>query len=429
MDIFVRRGLSLFLIMGAIYVSFLLLGQLMPILMPFMAALIVAYLFNPLVESLTKRVHIPRWAAIGLVFLTITATLVVTLWFLAPLIWEQILYARSNIPNAIQWINQTLRPWLQQTLDIETNRINLNVITDWLTGYLQANYSLDGTQQMFTRLAQSGMNIIGLLSLAILVPIVAFYFLLDWREMLTHFHRLIPRRAEPKTLEILRECDAVLGAFVKGQLLVMVLLGIVYAVGLQLIGISVGLIIGIVAGFLSIIPYMGFAVGLITALVACLFQYGFAWQNLSLVMLVFMVGQIIEGYVLQPFLLGGRIGLPPVAVIFAVLAGAQLGGIVGMLIALPVAAMLVVLLRHTYELYKNSNFYTTTDTNTLVDSLTQGAGVGYDLHPQKADQNVELELAPYADAPQNTTQKSTSDAVQDMNQTTPVNPPTSQRND
>ncbi len=429
MDIFVRRGLSLFLIVGAIYASFLLLGQLLPILMPFLAALIVAYLFNPLVESLTKRVHIPRWAAIGLVFLSITGTLVVILWFLVPLVWEQILYARSNIPNAIQWINQTLRPWLHKNLNIETNRINLNIMTDWLTSYLQANYSLDGTQQMIARLAQSGMNIIGLLSLLVLVPVVAFYFLLDWREMLARFHRLIPRRAEPKTMEILRECDAVLGAFVKGQLLVMVLLGIVYAVGLQFIGISVGLIIGIVAGFLSIIPYMGFTVGLVSALIACLFQYGFAWQNLSLVMVVFMVGQVIEGYVLQPFLLGDRIGLPPVAVIFAVLAGAQLGGVIGMLLALPVAAMLVVLLRHAHEFYKGSNFYTTTNTNTITDSLTQGAGVGYDLHPKNADANVELELAPHPDVPQQAIPQTTSDTVQDMKQNTVTASPTSQRND
>lgn len=429
MDIFVRRGLSLVFILGAIYATFLLFGQLMPILMPFFAALIVAYLFNPLVESLTKRVHIPRWASIGLVFLTITASVVVTLWFLAPLVWEQILYARSNIPNAIQWINQTLRPWLHENLHIETSRINLNVVTDWLTGYLQANYSLDGTQQMLARLAQSGMNIIGVLSLVILVPIVSFYFLLDWREMLARFHQLIPRRAEPKTMQILHECDDVLGAFVKGQLLVMVLLGIVYAVGLQLIGISVGLIIGIVAGFLSIIPYMGFTVGLVTALVACLFQYGFAWQSLSLVMLVFMVGQVIEGYVLQPFLLGDRIGLPPVAVIFAVLAGAQLGGVVGMLLALPVAALLVVLLRHAHESYNNSNFYRTTNTNTLTDSLTQGAGVGYDLHPQKAAGDVGLELAPFSDEPQQATQQNTSDSVQDMKQNIQTTPPTAQRND
>ncbi|GAC1370908.1 MAG: AI-2E family transporter [Aquirhabdus sp.] len=405
MDIFVRRGLTLFFVVGAIYVSFSLLGQLLPILMPFFAALIVAYLFNPLVESLTRRVHIPRWAAIGLVFLSIAASIVVTLWFVVPLIWEQILYAHSNIPNVIQWINQNLRPWLHKNLHIETNRINLNVMADWLTKYLQENYSLDGTQQMLARIAQSSLNVISVMSLVVLVPIVSFYFLLDWREMLARFHQLIPRRAEPKTMQILHECDEVLGAFVRGQLLVMVLLGIVYAVGLQLVGISVGLIIGIVAGFLSIIPYMGFTVGLVSALVACLFQYGFALPNLALVMLVFMVGQVIEGYILQPFLLGDRIGLPPVAVIFAVLAGAQLGGIIGMLLALPVAAMLVVLLRHAHDFYKTSDFYRTTNTNTVAETLTLDAGVGYDLRPQNADQEVELELAQYQDTPQKPMQK------------------------
>lgn len=385
MDVFVRRGLSLFCIAGALYVLLWVLGQLLPILMPFFAAIILAYLFNPLVESLTKRGHIPRWFAITLVFLTITVTLVVVLWFLVPLVWEQVLYARANIPNAIQWINLTLRPWLQHKFHIETNRISLNVVTTWLTSYLQSNYSLDNTQQMITRLAQSGLNIISLLSLAVLVPVVAFYFLLDWKEMLERFHRLIPRRAEPKTIEILHECDAVLGAFVKGQLLVMILLGIIYAVGLQLIGISVGLIIGISAGLLSIIPYMGFTVGLVAALMACLFQYGIVWQHLTLVMIVFMIGQVVEGYILQPFLLGDRIGLSPVAVIFSVLAGAQLGGIAGMLVALPAAALLVVLFRHINDFYHKSDFYLSEREVVVVDSFTEPSVVSYDLHLEESD--------------------------------------------
>ncbi len=385
MDVFVRRGLSLFCIAGALYALFWVLEQLMPILMPFFAAIIIAYLFNPLVESLTRRVHIPRWLAISLVFLSIAVTLVVVLWFLVPLVWEQVLYARANIPNAIQWINLTLRPWLQHQFHIETNRISLNVVTTWLTSYLQSNYSLDNTQEMITRLAQSGMNIISLLSLAVLVPVVAFYFLLDWQEMLARFHSLIPRRAEPKTMEILRECDAVLGAFVKGQLLVMILLGVVYAVGLQLIGISVGLIIGIAAGLLSIIPYMGFTVGLVSALMACLFQYGIVWQHLTFVIIVFMIGQVIEGYILQPFLLGDRIGLSPVAVIFAVLAGAQLGGIAGMLVALPVAALLVVLFRHINDFYHQSDFYLFESNVLVADSFTEPSGVSYDLHLREND--------------------------------------------
>lgn len=137
----------------------------------------------------------------------------------------------------------------------------------------------------------------------------------------------------------------------------MILLGIVYAVGLQLIGLEVGLIIGMVAGLASIIPYLGFAVGIIAAVIATLFQFGLDWTQLILVGVVFMVGQAVEGYILQPFLLGDKIGLSPVAVVFAVLAGAQLAGFFGMLIALPMAAVIVVLLRHLRECYEHSTFY------------------------------------------------------------------------
>jgi predicted PurR-regulated permease PerM len=168
---------------------------------------------------------------------------------------------------------------------------------------------------------------------------------------------LLPRRAEHTVVKLAEECNDVLGAFVKGQLLVMMLLGAVYAVGLQLVGVRVGLIIGLVAGIASIIPYLGFAVGLIAAVIATLFQFGMNWMQISLVGLVFFIGQMIEGYVLQPFLLGDKIGLSPVAVIFAIMAGAQLFGFVGMLLALPVAAVLVVLLRYAHQSYQDSGFY------------------------------------------------------------------------
>ena len=138
---------------------------------------------------------------------------------------------------------------------------------------------------------------------------------------------------------------------------VMILLGIIYAAGLQLIGLEVGLIIGMVAGLCSIIPYLGFGVGIVTAVIACFFQFGMDPKHLLMVLAVFGVGQLVEGYILQPFLLGDKIGLSPVAVVFAVLAGAQLGGFVGMLIALPVAAVIVVLLKHAREYYQHSLFY------------------------------------------------------------------------
>ena len=203
--------------------------------------------------------------------------------------------------------------------------------------------------------------------------------------MLDSLRRLIPRPYEKTTLEIATECHSVLGAFVKGQFLVMILLGIVYAVGLQLIGLDVGLIIGMIAGLASIIPYLGFAVGIVAAVIATLLQFGVDWMQLALVLVVFMIGQGVEGYVLQPFLLGDKIGLSPVAVVFAVLAGAQLAGFLGMLIALPVAAVIVVLLRHARDSYEKSQLYGSRN----VEIQTDPSG-SVSIRTQDVDIDVEI---------------------------------------
>lgn len=190
---------------------------------------------------------------------------------------------------------------------------------------------------------------------------------------------------KPVQCELFVNVIAYLGAFVKGQFLVMFLLGVVYAVGLQVIGLEVGLIIGMVAGLASIIPYLGFAVGIISAVIATLFQFGIDWMQLVLVGVVFMIGQIIEGYILQPFLLGDKIGLPPVAVVFAVLAGAHLGGILGMLVALPVAAIIVVLLKHIREFYENTALYGKQEYVTETVEVTEG-------HVQVSAQAVDVDI-------------------------------------
>lgn len=329
---------------------------LMPVISPFIGAFLLAYLMNPLVSRMA-RYNMPRWLTISVVFLGIMAGVVVAAWYLIPMLWEQIQYAINSVPNAISWINKHVLPWVEQTFNVTLDRINVDELSAGLMEYIQTNYSAGSVQQMMYQVAQSGLNIIHVGGVLILIPIIAFYFLLDWNNMIHRIRMLIPRQYEASMVQIAKECNAVLGAFVKGQLLVMLLLGIVYAVGLQIIGIEVGLIIGLIAGLCSIIPYLGFAAGIIAAFAASLLQYGLDWVHLALVMVVFMIGQIIESYILQPFLLGDKIGLSPVAVVFAVLAGAQLYGFVGMLIALPVAAVLVVLLRHAYESYEQSVFY------------------------------------------------------------------------
>lgn len=352
-DPLIRRLLILVFVVIFGWVIWLL----QPILAPFVAAFILAYLLNPLVEKLMQVGRMPRWVSIGAVFLIMTTAVVAATWWLVPMIWKQLMFAKDNIPNAVNWFNGPMRLWLEQRLNMQIAPIDPQHVSDEVLLYLQTHYNASSVQAALGNLARSGLSAINVVVLTVLVPIVTFYFLLDWRGMLQRMQLLIPRRLEPKVVQVTMECHQVLGAFVKGQLVVMLLLGTVYAVGLQLIGIQVGLIIGLVAGLASIIPYLGFAVGLTAAIVASLLQYGLNWFNLGLVGVVFMIGQVVEGYILQPFLLGDKIGLSPVAVIFAIMAGAQLFGFAGMLLALPAAAVLVVLFRHAHHSYEASPLY------------------------------------------------------------------------
>ena len=350
------RTLRRIFILAGIALIIWVLYLLKPVVVPFIGAFLIAYLFSPLVDKL-HNIGLPRWLSISLVFIGIGVAIFLAMWFLVPLVWEQLMYAKNNIPSNIHWVNYTFLPWLSETFNLVPMEIDTEQMSAAIMEYIQTNYSADSIQAMLLKVAQSGLNFIQIGGTIVLIPIIAFYFLLDWERMLENMRRLIPRKYEKSTLTIVGECHEVLGAFVKGQFLVMFLLGVVYAVGLQLVGIEVGIIIGMIAGLASIIPYLGFAVGIISAIVACLFQFGLDWVHLALVLVVFMVGQAIEGYILQPFLLGDKIGLSPVAVVFAVLAGAQLAGLLGMLIALPVAAIIVVLLRHARENYEKSNLY------------------------------------------------------------------------
>lgn len=384
----VDRTLRRIFVLAGIGLILWVLYLLKPVILPFVAAFLVAYLFSPLVDRLHK-LGLPRWLSISIVFIGIGIVLTLAIWYVVPLVWQQLIYARDSIPAGIHWLNYTFLPWVSQTFNVEAMEIDTEQISSVVMDYIQTNYSADSIQSVLLRVAQSGLNFIQIGGVVVLIPIIAFYFLLDWERMLDNMRRLIPRPYEQTTLVVVGECHNVLGAFVKGQFLVMFLLGVVYAVGLQLIGLEVGLIIGMVAGLASIIPYLGFGVGIIAAVIATLFQFGIDWTHLALVFLVFMIGQAIEGYVLQPFLLGDKIGLPPVAVVFAILAGAQLAGFLGMLIALPVAAIIVVLLRHLRDYYQKSHWY---DSKSIVIKSTFSGNVSVEIESSNVDVKLETEV-------------------------------------
>jgi predicted PurR-regulated permease PerM len=215
------------------------------------------------------------------------------------------------------------------------------------------------------RVSKSGLTLVGWLLNIVMIPVVAFYLLRDWDILVERIHALVPRSIEPTVVNLARESDVVLGAFLRGQISVMIALGILYAVGLWLVGLSVGPLIGMIAGLISFVPYLGAITGVVMAVIAALVQYQ-DWTHVALVLMVFGIGQSIEGYVLVPKLVGDKIGLHPVAVIFAVLAGGELFGFLGVLLALPVASVVMVLLRYAHERYTASKLYQSQDEPVIV---------------------------------------------------------------
>lgn len=332
----------------------LLIYLLTPILMPFAAGALLAYLGNPLVTRL-MRFGLSRNWAVGLTFFALLCMVVLVLAFLTPMLWKQFLYVEAKLPMLLRWVNREALPWVERHLRIDIDqRIDMQLVGEWLSGYWAETGTAAGN--VLTRVAASGLSILSLLGTLALIPVVTFYLLLDWDLLLQRLRDLLPRHIEPTVRRLACECDEVLAAFLRGQLLVMVSLALVYAIGLELVGLRLALIIGMVAGLGSIIPYFGFAVGIVSATIAAIIQFGH-FNDVLLVWAVFAVGQALEGWILQPYFVGDRIGLHPVAVIFAIMAGGQLFGFVGMLLALPVAAVIMVLLRHGHALYQQSRLY------------------------------------------------------------------------
>ena len=202
------------------------------------------------------------------------------------------------------------------------------------------------------------MAVVAIMTNLILIPVVTFYLLRDWDLLVKGVHDLLPRNMQAEISRTAIEVDDVLGAFFRGQLMVMLALGVIYSVGLSLVGVELAVLIGMGAGLLSVVPYLGSIVGVLVAAGAAIFQFQ-DWFHLLMVLLVFGVGQSAESMYLTPKLVGDRIGLHPVTVIFAVLAGGQLFGFLGVLLAMPVAAVLNVLVRHMHNKYRKSEMYST----------------------------------------------------------------------
>jgi len=341
-----------FLLAGLLVTGWLLY-LLAPILSPFMFAALLAYLGDPLVDKLEAR-KLSRVVSVVIVFTLMFSVVVIVPLMLLPVIETQLGVLIRSLPGYIDWITETFLPTLQERLGVDpatfdVGQVKAALMANWKdTGSIAAN--------VVTYVTSSGMAMLVWLANLVLVPVLTFYMLVDWDHFVASVRDLLPRDIEPTVTRLSLESDEMLSAFLRGQFMVMLSLGLIYSVGLSIIGLNTAVLVGLLAGVVSFVPYLGVIVGLIAASVAMLFQTHDVMQLLP-VGIVFGIGQMLEGMVLTPWLVGDKIGLHPVTVMFAVLAGGQLFGFVGILLALPVAAVLVVLVRHAREKYKASGLY------------------------------------------------------------------------
>ncbi len=330
-----------------------LVYQLSPVLMPFVVSAILAYLGDPLTDRL-ETYRLSRTQAVSVVFSTMALVLVLVFFMLVPQLESQIADAINNLPAYATKINSDVLPWLEQRFKLTLKPIQINELINMLNSHWQkAGGMVASTMSSVTH---SGSVIVAWLMNLLLIPVVTFYLLRDWDILVARIYDLLPRRIAPVTAKLAGEVNTVLSAFLRGQFYVMLALGCIYSVGLWVVGLDLALLIGILAGLVSFVPYLGAIVGIISACIAALVQFHEMTPLIS-VAVVFLIGQALEGTVLTPKLVGDKIGLHPVAVIFSVLAGGQLFGFLGILLALPMASIVMVFLRHVHDLYKDSEFY------------------------------------------------------------------------
>ena len=342
------------LVWGAALAGLLLLAYLLwPVLSPFFIALLLAYWMNPLVLRAQGKKRGRTYAVVVLFTLFILLGILFFL-LLVPVMWKQLASFIHNLPDYVAWLQGKLFPLAQSLFGFKPEDMPSSEIRKLLRQHWQEAGSV--ASSLFTGITSSTFSLMGWLANLLLVPVILFYLLRDWDGLLQKWRSLLPRSREAQVVGLLAEADEVLGGFLRGQLLVMLSLGVIYSVGLSLVGLEPALFLGMLAGLASIVPYLGVIVGISLSTVIAYIQFQ-EFLPVVYVLLVFGVGQVLESSFLTPMLVGNRIGLHPVGVIFAVLAGGHLAGLVGMLLALPVAAVVMVLLRHGLAWYRASHFY------------------------------------------------------------------------
>ena len=347
-----KRAAALCLIAALVVLALWLLG---PVLTPFVVAAVLAYALTPLVNKLDDmgKGRLPRVVAVILVELLFILLSLSLLLLIVPIVAKEIPLMREQVPLLFDKLNTGLKPWLEQ-FGIKVS-LDVGSLKNLALKYLNANY-----EEMFGSVLSSlrlgGSVALTIIGNAVLIPVALFYLLIDWDKFIVRLLELVPPQMRSGFDNFTDEADSVLGQYLRGQLLVMLSMAAFYAIGLALFGLDLALPIGIFTGLAMFIPYLGFGIGLILAIFAGLLQFA-SIKAIVMVAVVYGIGQVVESLYLTPRLVGERIGLHPLAVIFALLAFGQLFGFVGVLIALPASAVLLVGIRRIKLRYMTSKLY------------------------------------------------------------------------
>jgi len=341
------------LVAGFLVIFYLLL----PIMAPFLIAAILAYICSPLVDRISRckvgKLTLGRSVATVIVMLLLIGIAILFLLIIIPMLQKELLLLVQRLPEFITMLRERLEPWLLQHFGIAIS-IDVGQIQEILSKHWKT--ASDLITPVLVSISKNGFAIMLWVINLLLVPVVLFYLLRDWHDMVGRIAQLIPRGWFDKTTTIAQEIDLVLAEFLRGQLSVMLLMAIFYAVGLWATGLELALPVALVAGLLGFVPYLGVTIGLLMALMAAAMQFSSPGEVVP-VLVVFAAAQLLESFLLTPWLVGDRIGLHPVVVIFTLIAGGQLFGFAGILLALPVGAAIAVGLRHAKQSYLTSNTY------------------------------------------------------------------------
>lgn len=338
--------------LGALGAFFVFVWAFDSILMPFITGAAVAYLLNPLVNRFGDW-GAPRWLATSIILVLFILLMVIFGLLVGPILAKEIVGFFEALPGYVETLSQHFAPYVM----VLQEKLGVNGTQDVLAGVKENSGAIISVaKNIFGSLLAGGTAIFGWISFLLLMPVVAFYMLKDWPVFAKVIDGLWPRQNVKTIREILAEIDLTISSFVRGQLLVAFILGLFYGISLTILGLEYGFLVGFTAGMLSIVPYVGSIIGFVASTVLAWVQFQ-AVDMVAYAGAIFVVGQMIEGNFLTPKLVGDKVGLHALWVIFALMAGASVMGFTGILIAVPVAAVVGVMLRFTLKQYKNSTYY------------------------------------------------------------------------